>query len=452
MFNKNDILQLTIEDMGVNGEGIGKFEGYTFFIKDAVVGDYVEAKVMKANKNYGFAKLVNVITPSIHRVEPKCIIANKCGGCQLQYVSYEEQLRFKENKVKNNLERIGKIFDFTMHPIIGMDNPYYYRNKSQIPVGLNKEGQVIAGFYAERTHSIIDTTNCMIAPEINQEIITAVKAFMTEYQIAPYNEESHKGLVRHILIRNSFKMSEIMVCIVINGNKLPQAEKLVAKLNNIKEIVSIVLNINKEKTNVIMGQKNIYLYGNETITDKIDDLQFKISALSFYQINPIQTEKLYRTALDYAGLTGKEVVWDLYCGIGTISLFLARRALKVYGVEIVHEAIEDARNNAKLNQIENTEFLLGKSEEVFPSFYAENNEAPDVVVVDPPRKGCDEQLLEAIVRVGPERIVYISCDSSTLARDVHYMCERGYAVKDVQPVDLFPQTVHVEVVTLLVRE
>lgn len=452
MFNKNDILELTIEDMGINGEGIGKFDGYTFFIKDAVVGDYVEIKVMKANKNFGFAKLLKVIIPSKHRVEPKCAIAGKCGGCQIQSLSYDEQLRFKENKVKNNLERIGKLTGFTMHPIIGMDNPYQYRNKSQFPVGTNKEGEIVTGFYAGRTHSIIETTSCAISPEINEQILIAVKLFMTENHITSYNEEDHKGLVRHILIRNAFKTGEIMVCLVINGVKLPNSEKLLNKLKEITGVSSILLNVNREKTNVIMGSKIIPLYGKETITDKIGDLQFELSALSFYQVNSIQTDKLYGVALDYAGLTGKEVVWDLYCGIGTISLFLARQALKVYGVEIVPEAIGDARNNAKINHIENVEFMVGKSEEVFPEFTRNHNEIPDVVVLDPPRKGCDEQLLEAIVKVGPSRVVYVSCDSATLARDLHYMCERGYEVKDVQAVDMFPGTVHVEAVTLLVRE
>lgn len=451
MYNKNDIINLTIQDIGINGEGIGKINGYTFFVKDALVGDTIEAKVMKANKSFAYAKLLNILEPSVHRVKPVCEISDKCGGCQLQALAYEEQLRFKENKVKNNLERIGGITDYICHPIIGMENPYHYRNKTQLPVGRNKDGQVVIGFYAGRTHSIVDVQECAISPEINAEIIEIVRNFIKEYNVEPYNEKTHTGIIRHILIRNAFATGQIMVCVVVNANKLSHSEELVNRLKGISGMTSISLNVNKEKTNVILGEKVITIYGADTITDYIEDLQFSISPLSFYQVNPAQTVKLYKAALDFAGLTGKETVWDLYCGIGTISLFLARRAFKVYGVEIIPEAIDDARKNAKINGIENVEFFVGKSEEVFPEYCRTHHEVPDVVVVDPPRKGCDERLLETIVDVRAKRVVYVSCDSATLARDLKYMSGNGYKVEEVQPVDMFGGGVHTECCCLLNR-
>lgn len=452
MFKKNDIIELTIEDMGVKGEGIGKVNGYTFFVKGALTGDQIDAKVMKINKNFGFARLLNVKKPSAHRVEPVCQVAGKCGGCQFQSLSYEEQLRFKENMVKNNLERIGKITDYLLHPIIGMEDPFRYRNKTQLPVGRNKEGQIVVGFYAARTHSIIDTSNCVIAPKVNETIISEIKKFLEDFKIEPYDELNHTGIVRHILIRNGFSTDEIMVCIVINSGKLPHSDELVERLKNIRGMTSISVNINKKNTNVIMGEEVRTLYGRDTITDYINDLKFNISPLSFYQVNSIQTKELYNITLEFAGLTGKETVWDLYCGIGTISLFLARRALKVYGVEIVSQAIDDARKNAKMNEIDNVEFIVGKSEEVFPEFYKTSEETPDVIVVDPPRKGCDEELLDAIVKAGPGRVVYVSCDSATLARDLKYLSEHGYWVHEVQPVDMFPGTVHTECICRLEKQ
>ena len=443
---KNDLINLKIEDIGSNGEGIGKLDGYTFFVKDSLPEDVIEARITKENKNYGFARLEKIITPSHFRVEPKCNIAAKCGGCQIQALEYSQQLLYKANKVKNNLERIGGLKDVVVHPVIGMDEPYYYRNKSQFPVGLDKEGNIVTGFYAGRTHSIIDTEKCLISPLVNEEILKTVKEYMKDNNLKPYDEATHKGFVRHILIRNGFKSGEIMVVLVINGDKLRSPENLVDELLKIKGMTSIALNINKEKTNVILGDKVINLYGKGFITDVIDDLTFRISPLSFFQVNPIQTEKLYAKALEYAGLTGNETVWDLYCGIGTISLFLAKSAKKVYGVEVVKEAIGDAKVNAEINNINNAEFIVGEAENVTI------NEKPDVVVLDPPRKGCDETLLETIVKVGPEKVVYVSCDSATLARDLKYLCERGYEVVEVQPVDMFPHSVHVETVVLMSRK
>ena len=443
---KNDLIKLKIEDIGSNGEGIGKLDGYTFFVKDSLPGDYIEARVTKENKSYGFARLEKILYASEMRIDPPCKIASKCGGCQIQAMDYKSQLVFKENKVKNNLERIGGLRDLKINSIIGMDDPFRYRNKSQYPVGLNKEGKIVTGFFAGRTHSIIESEDCLIGPSVNNEILKIVKSFMIENKISPYDEKTNKGLVRHILIRNGFNTGEIMVVLVINGKKLTGWEILVERLKEIKGMTAIALNVNTEKTNVILGDRIINLYGKGCITDKIKDLEFRISPLSFYQVNPVQTEKLYEKALEYAGLTGKETVWDLYCGIGTISLFLAKAAGKVYGVEVVKEAIEDAKVNASINGITNAEFLVGEAENVIIK------EKPDVVVVDPPRKGCDEKLLETIVKVSPEKVVYVSCDSATLARDLKFLCENGYEVKEVQPVDMFPHSVHVETVVLMSRK
>lgn len=490
---KDSELELTIEDMGVDGEGIGKAQGVTLFVKDAVLGDLVRVKVMKMKKNYGYARLLEVLKPSSYRVEPKCAYYRQCGGCQIQAVDYAQQLKFKENKVRNNLKRIGGFEvlengqDFSgqtdenkiiVNPVIGMDKPFFYRNKAQFPIGTDREGKIITGFYASRSHNIIPNRKCYLGVELNEKVLDIVISFMEEYNIPAYDEKTGKGLVRHVLIRFGFTTKEIMVCLVVNGRKLPHAEELVARLNEVDGMTSITLNVNEKNTNVILGEEIILLWGQEYITDYIGEIGYQISPLSFYQVNPVQTEKLYRTALECAGLTGKETVWDLYCGIGTISLFLAQKAKQVYGVEIVAPAIEDARNNARINEIENVEFFVGKAEEVLPEFYERGMQAgkngvmeqpmekkqgadgggsvdmlhPDVIVVDPPRKGCDEKCLETIVKMKPERVVYVSCDSATLARDLKFLCERGYGVKKVQPVDMFPHTGHTEVCVKLCRK
>ena len=467
---KNEMVTVTIEDIGVNGEGIGKVDGYTLFIKDAIIGDVVEAKIMKAKKNYGYARLMKILTPYEDRMEtPVCPMARKCGGCQIQEMKYDRQLKFKEEKVRGNLIRIGEVPEEllaqTMEPIIGMEpsegqeQPFHYRNKAQFPIGTDKDGNVIAGFYAGRTHSIIPNTDCALGVEVNEEILTCILKFMEEYQIPAYDEERHKGLVRHVLIRYGFITKEIMVCLVINGNKLPHSEILTERLAAIDGMTSITLSINKEKTNVIMGNMIKPLWGQTYITDYIGDVKYQISPLSFYQVNPVQTEKLYGLALEYAGLTGNETVWDLYCGIGTISLFLAKNAKQVYGVEIVPQAIEDAKNNAKINGIQNAEFYVGKAEEVLPGYYKEyarehggETAHADVIVVDPPRKGCEESLLRTMVDMQPEKIVYVSCDSATLARDVKFLRGTGYEIQRVRAVDQFPHTVHVEAVVLLSQQ
>ena len=463
---KNDVFTVTIEDMGEDGAGIGKTDGYTWFIKDALIGDVIQASVMKMKKNYGFARLVKILEPAPGRVEARCPVARACGGCQLQELDYREQLRFKERKVYNHLKRIGgmdRLFlpedrekaagvpnAVVMEPIIGMEDPWRYRNKAQYPVGLGKDGQPAAGFYAGRTHSLIPAPglDCLLGCQENKELLKIILDFMKEYKIPPYDEAAHQGLVRHVLLRKGFSSGGLMVCLVINGEELPHGGELAERLRA-AGVSSVSYSVNMERTNVIMGTRIVNLYGPGYITDTIGDIEYRISPLSFYQVNPVQTEKLYGTALEFADLSGGETVWDLYCGIGTISSFLAKKAGKVYGVEIIPQAIEDARENARRNGIENVEFFVGKAEEVLPEQYERNHVRADVIVVDPPRKGCDPVCLETILKMAPERVVYVSCDSATLARDVKFLEENGYRATRVRPVDMFPMGGHVETVILM---
>lgn len=524
-YKKNDIVSIVIEDIGNDGEGIGRADGYTLFVKDAVIGDTVEVRITKCKKNYGYGRVEKVVTPSPFRVVPRCSFHRQCGGCQIQAMQYERQLAYKQDKVRENLLRIGGFspaeIDGVMEPIVGMEEPWHYRNKAQFPVGYDREGNLIAGFYAGRTHDIIANTDCLLGPAENKMILEAVLSYMRENRVSAYRESEGEGLVRHVLIRTGFYSGEIMVCLVINGKRLPAEDKLVEKLTGVqlvgmaltddcgqaaigdevsgseceqavsreqenvgKRIVSICVSVNTEKTNVIMGKEIRVLWGNGWIEDSLrvldaadfgiagsaeqglvrgeERITFRISPLSFYQVNPRQTEKLYSLALQYAELTGKETVCDLYCGIGTISLFMARRAGKVYGVEAVPQAIEDARENAGRNRITNVEFCVGKAEEVLPAFYngkgrdggseAEEVRHPDVIVVDPPRKGCDEMCLETMIAMQPERIVYVSCDPATLARDLKILCQGGYEIRKVRAVDQFGHTCHTECVCQLVRK
>lgn len=452
IMKKNESYTVKIEDMTTEGEGVGKVEGFPLFIKDTVVGDEAEIKVTKVKKTYGYGRMTRLISPSEYRVEPACPVARQCGGCQLQAMAYEKQLELKREKVKNNLVRIGGLADVDVEPVIGMEDPFRYRNKTQVPFGRNKEGRIVAGFYAGRTHTIIDQEDCLLAQPICSVILRIMKQFMEEFGIEPYEEQTHTGLVRHVLIRNGYYTGQIMVSVIINGTKLPHSEELIRRLCGIEGMTSISLNVNRERTNVIMGREMVWLYGTPYIEDMIGDIRFQISPLSFFQVNPLQTKKLYDTALSFAGLNGKETVWDLYCGIGTISLFLARHAKMVYGVEVVEPAIEDARRNARENGIENAQFFVGKAEEVLPEKYRTQQVRADVIVVDPPRKGCDAALLETIVSMQPERVVYVSCDSATLARDLKYLTGEGYAVKRVQPVEMFAMGGHVETVCLLSKK
>lgn len=472
MIRKNDEFIIEITDLGMDGEGIGRIfdeaslkardtdccseaaasGGYTVFVKDALIGDTARVKIIKTKKNYGYGRLMEIISPSAHRVQPKCPVARACGGCQVMHLDYEEQLRFKENKVRNLLERMGKLKGYEMLPIIGMKEPYYYRNKAQFPVGKNKDGKIVMGFYAGRTHSIIDTEHCYIQHPINGTLIRIVRTWMEKHHIEPYDEATGKGLIRHILTRVAKRTGQVMVCVVINGNKLPYSEDLIDALCQVDGMTSISLNINRENTNVILGDQVKNLWGSPFITDYIGDICYHISPLSFYQVNPEQTGVLYGKALEFADLKEGEVVWDLYCGIGTISLFLAQKASKVYGVEIIPQAIDDARENARLNHMDNVEFFVGKAEEVLPREYEKNHVYADVIVVDPPRKGCDVSLLDCMVQMSPRRIVYVSCDPATLARDLKYLGEHGYCVEKVQCVDMFAHSTHVETVALLTHK
>ena len=536
-FQKDDIVCVSIQDISSDGAGIGKVDGFTLFIKDAVVGDTVTAKIMKVKKGYGFARLVEVAEPSPFRVAPPCPIARKCGGCQLQELSYEQQLVFKEKKVRDVLMRIGgfapELVEAITNPTLGMEEPWRFRNKEQLPVGM-QNGRPVAGFYAGRTHCIVPIEDCLVGAEANQEIMNVVLQYMEQYHVPAYDEETGKGLVRHVLIRNGRYTGEIMVCLVVNGTKLPQEAKLVEALCSLyaptegsidhsinrsgavaaaQRITSISLNTNTARTNVIMGEQTRTLWGSDTITDvmhvmdvklnkalagsnvvgtgrkgKVEfcdahrKVAFHISPLSFYQVNPTQAERLYSLVRYYAGLTGKEIVWDLYCGVGTIGCFLAADAKEVYGVEVIPDAIRDARKNAEDNGIGNITFHVGKAEEVVPAYVEQrlkaleqsggkevlreeastvaetaeeklaterSNKIVDVVVVDPPRKGCDEKCLETILQVAPERIVYVSCDPATMARDCRILAAGGYELKAVQPVDQFPHTIHIETVALL---
>ena len=453
MFQKNQRFTAEITDLTSDGEGIGKVGAFPLFIKDACVGDVVEASVTKLKKTYGYGRLVQVIRPSKDRVEPVCPVARSCGGCQIQHTAYEAQLAFKTEKVRQDLIRIGGFTDPEVLPCIGMEEPWHYRNKAQVPFGKDREGRVIAGFYAGRTHSIIDQQECAITFQESAELLKKIRSWMEKTKAEPYDEETGSGLIRHALLRKGFKTGEIMVCLVVNGRKIPAKDQLIESLKQVPGFMTLALNINTKRTNKILGDETLTLYGPGVIRDRIGDILFEISPASFFQVNPVQTEVLYSKALEYASLTGNETVWDLYCGIGTISLFLSRKAKQVYGAEIVSEAIEDAKRNALVNGIENAEFYTGKAEEIFPEWVSSNPEhTADCIVVDPPRKGLEKTVIDAIIRVGPPRVVYVSCSPSTLARDLKLFSEGGFQLKKVQPVDMFPHTCGTEAVALLLRE
>ncbi|OON99591.1 MAG: 23S rRNA (uracil-5-)-methyltransferase RumA [Epulopiscium sp. Nele67-Bin004] len=441
--NKNECYKLEIVDISSEGMGVGKHDNCAVFVPNTIMGDVVEAKIIKVAKNYAVGKLLEIIEPSEFRKDTSCEIAGKCGGCQLQNVTYTKQLDWKRKRVQDAIKRIGKLDGITVLPTIGMDEPSHYRNKAQYPIR-KVDGKIQIGFFEKRSHTIVDLNECMIQDSRNTEIIKIVRNFLEQNNISIYKEETHKGLVRHLLIKTSYHFDDIMVCVVVNGEKLPHSDKLVDGLKNICS--SICINVNTTKGNTILGNKSIVLFGEEYIEDKIGELTFKISPLTFFQVNPLQTEVLYSKAFEFARLTGSETVFDVYCGIGTISLFVAKQAKKVYGVEIVESAIENAKQNAVANGIENAEFFVGKAEDVVTDLYGKGATA-DVVIVDPPRKGCDEKLLDTIMSMSPKRIVYVSCDPATLARDLAYI--KGYAVEVVQPVDMFPHTNHVENVVLL---
>ncbi|MFD0675966.1 MULTISPECIES: 23S rRNA (uracil(1939)-C(5))-methyltransferase RlmD [unclassified Paenibacillus] len=482
---KNSEYEAEIVGIGHEGEGVGRVGGFTLFIQGALPGERVLVKVMKLKKQYGYAKLLKILEPSPDRVAAPCPIYKQCGGCQLQHLSYEGQLRFKRQLVVDNLERIGKLKvsggssrlagsdseaesegklisrsvaseGIVVLPTLGMSEPWRYRNKAQVPIGFeaasaDREGGLVGGFYAQGSHRIIDMDECLIQQENNDRVVAEVKRIARELGIRAYNEETHKGLLRHVVARYGFNTGDIMVVLITNGLDIPHKDELVGLLRAaIPDVKSICQNVNTGRTNVIFGDQTKVLWGDDVIYDTIGDVRFAISARSFYQVNPVQTEVLYGKALEFAGLSGEETVIDAYCGIGTISLFLAQRARQVYGVEIVSEAIDDARRNAVLNGVRNVQFEVGAAEEVIPAWKRQGI-APDVIVVDPPRKGCDAALLETILEMRPDRVVYVSCNPSTLARDLRVLEDGGYSTVTVQPVDMFPHTVHVESVALLVR-
>ena len=464
---KNQELTVRIEDFSKNGEGIGHTEGYTLFIKDAVPGDVVRCGITKACKNYGYARVIEVVEPSPDRCDPPCAAARRCGGCQLMAVSYEAQLAFKQKQVENALQRIGGFSELPVLSVIGAEHTARYRNKAQYPVG-EVNGHPAAGFYARRSHDIIENDDCLLSPLSHRKILQVILRDMERYGISAYDEATGKGVVRHILIREGFATGEIHVCFIINGKKMPHAREIAEELMELRfpedkvsdpgesccpeKIVGVSLNENTGRGNVILGKTMHHITGKETAADCIGSVRYEISPLSFYQVNPEQTKKLYDTVKAFAGLTGKEHVWDLYCGIGTIGLYLADGAKKVTGIEIVPSAVEDARRNAAENGFRNAEYHVGAAEKIMPQLLrqrGDNAGIKDVVILDPPRKGCDAALLETLLALGTEKIVYVSCDPATLARDLRILADGGYAVRKVQPVDMFPQTVHIETVCLL---
>lgn len=448
---KNDSIEMEIHDLGTQGEGIGRYKDYTLFVPGALPGETVRVRVVKVKSSYGFGKLEAVLKPSPARCEPSCAVAGRCGGCQLQHLTYEAQLAYKENHVLNLLKRVAGLEKVPMEPILGQEDWKHYRNKVQYPVR-EVDGELKIGFYAQHSHRIVESSNCQIQSGRSEEILSYLASFMRLHRIPAYDEETGKGLVRHVLIRDGRHTGELLVCLVINGDAFPHSAELCRGLQSL-DVTTAAVNVNKEKTNVILGSETRTLYGPGYIYDCIGSLKYRISPVSFFQVNPVQTEKLYGTALEMADLKGEEVVWDAYCGAGTISLFLAQKAKKVYGVEIVPEAIEDAWRNARDNSVENVDFYVGQAEEIIPHMYAHEGVRADVMVVDPPRSGCDHALLQTMRAMQPDRIVYVSCDPGTLARDVKILCEDGlYEVKRVRCVDMFPQTVHVETVCLLERK
>jgi 23S rRNA (uracil1939-C5)-methyltransferase len=445
---KNEYIDVIFEDLTHDGAGVAKVNGYPIFVAQALPEEHATIKIIKVKKNFAFGRLIELHKKSPYRQEAPCTVYKQCGGCQLQHLSYEGQLKAKEKQVRDVMRRIGGLEDVLIHPVLGMEKPWEYRNKAQVPIG-DREGGLVAGFYRQGTHEIINMEKCLIQIEANDVLIQAVKAICEKYGVQAYREEQHKGTLRHVMARYGQVTGEIMLVFVTRTEDLPQQQQIideiVAQFPNVK---SIVQNVNTKRTNVIFGDVTKILYGSEYIYDCIGDIKFAISARSFYQVNPIQTKVLYDKALEYAALSGQEEVIDAYCGIGTISLFLAQKAKKVYGVEIVPEAIEDAKRNAALNGMTNVEFAVGEAETVIPNWYKQGIRA-DVMVVDPPRKGCDDSLLATIIDMKPKRVVYVSCNPATLARDLRILEDGGFKTREIQPVDMFPQTMHCEAVAVL---
>lgn len=448
---KNEIKTGQVLDLTHEGHGVVKIDRYPIFVPNALINETIEYKIIKVKKNFAIGKLLNVIVESDSRVEPPCVYYDKCGGCQLQHMTYQAQLTMKKEQVINLFHRKGSFNDTVIHDTVGMEDPWRYRNKSQIPIGLNNNKKPIMGFYRQRSHDIIDMDSCLIQDEKHQQVMNDVKQLISELNISVYNEKTKKGLLRHLVVRTGHYTNQMMIILVTNGKAFNQANQLVEALVKLHpNVTSIKQNINDAHSNVIMGRKSITLYGTDEIEDKLSEITFNISDQSFYQINSHQTEKLYNQALEYAQLTGNEIVLDTYCGIGTIGLYMAGKSKHVYGVEVVPSAIKDAEENATINQLENTTFVCGKAEEVILKWKAEGIR-PDVVMVDPPRKGCDETFIKTLLELNPKRIVYISCNPSTQQRDAQLLSQQ-YDLKEITPVDMFPQTTHIETVALFERK
>ncbi|MDO5517051.1 MAG: 23S rRNA (uracil(1939)-C(5))-methyltransferase RlmD [Clostridium sp.] len=454
MLEKDKEYIVNIDALGYEGEGIGRVEGIPVFIQGTLIGEEVRIVITKVKKNFAFGKLIEILKKSDERIIPKCISFDKCGGCTLQHLNYSGQLDFKYNRVRDCIKKIAGLDEGIVKYPIGMEHEYRYRNKVQFPVGL-VDGKVSIGFFSERTHEIIDMDTCMLQDEQSEEVVRIIRRWIDTYNIIPAKKDGKfysKGLLRHIVIRKSFKTNEMMVILVTTDKTIPYKDELINNLTKeIPSIRSIVQNINDKDINWVMGEKCVTIYGEDHISDYIGEYKFNISALSFFQVNPVQTDILYNKALEYADLSGNEVVFDAYCGTGTITLFLSQKAKKVYGVEIIEQAIENAKINAEENNISNSEFFVGKSEVVIPRLIHDGIK-PDVIVVDPPRKGCDVKLLSAIGEASPKKVVYVSCDPSTLARDLKILDQYGYKTVEVQPVDMFPMTKHIENVAMLIRK
>lgn len=445
---KGDIIEVQISGLGSSGEGVGRYNGFTVFVKNALPEEIVQAEIVLVKKNYAVGVLKQLIKGASERTEPICPVYKECGGCQLQHLSYAGQLKMKQQQVLDALTRIGHL-DVEVLPVIGCSNPWNYRNKMQFPAAVNAEGKINIGCYAAATHSVIDTGSCLIQKEANNEVLNTVRKWMQRFGISAYDEKTGKGLVRHVMSRVGVHSGEVMAVLITSAYDIPHKKELVEWLEKyVPGLVSVVQNINKKPTNVVMGSKTRVLYGRPTITDSLGALSFNISAQSFFQVNSEQAEKLYNKALEYAALNGNETVVDVYCGTGTISLYLAKHAAQVYGIEIVPPAIEDAKKNAADNNCHNAEFILGDAAEKLPELLAQGIQ-PDVVIVDPPRAGCEQKVLQAIADVKPKRIVYVSCNPASLARDLAYLAERDYKALAAQPVDMFPMTSHVETVVSL---
>jgi 23S rRNA (uracil1939-C5)-methyltransferase len=447
---RGEMVSIDIHGLGHSGEGVGRLENYTIFVPGALPGETVSAKIQEVKKNYSKAKLVRIMAASPDRVGAPCANYEACGGCQLQHLRYESQLDKKRETVVAAIERIGKLDHVIIQPVLAAENPWHYRNKMQLPIG-QTEHNLVVGCYAMGSHEIVPIDNCLIQHELNNQIAAVLPTIMRELDLSAYDEVRHQGVLRYIMGRVGVATGEVMIVIVTATDKLPKQQQLVERIiEKIPAVTSIIHNVNQAQTNVMLGRKNHVIWGSDHITDRLGELVFQISPHSFFQVNTLQAQVLYGQALKYANLTGNETVIDAYCGTGTISLFLARQAKKVYGIEIVEQAISDAMDNAEANHITNAEFIAGDATKVMPKLYKQGIK-PDVIVVDPPRAGCSSNVLETFAAMRPKRIVYVSCSAASLARDLALLDELGYETKEIQPVDMFPQTFHVECIALLRR-